>query len=54
MSVETLLTTAGLWVLDFLLVMAKCVVIGDYDRDLYSALSCKHVDFKETSSITIS
>jgi hypothetical protein len=39
MSVETLMTTGGLWVLDILLVIAKYVMIGDYDRNLYSALS---------------
>jgi len=54
MSVGTFLTKGSLWVLDFLLVIAKCVVLGDYDRNLYSALSCKHLNFKETSSISTS
>jgi hypothetical protein len=54
MSMEHLVNTRRLWVLDFLLVITKCVVIGDYDQNLHLALSCKHVNFKEISSISTS
>jgi hypothetical protein len=54
MCMGPLVNKEGLWVLEFLLVIAKCVVIGDCDQNLHSALSCKHVNFKEFFSISTS